>query len=215
MFSLCYEKTPCLIQAVTDNSKEMPECKATILFFPWYVQNQIDREEMKKLWPDQITLGDIPLKCIFTFEHCIPTSLFEQFSVQLHGQLTKGYIRKDWKGTIYVNQNAIELLVQTAIDNNHDLASLVIEFRTKAENFNQMYQLCVSVVKIIQLLRKVFPGILYDEEYVCPHCMLTNALNPTTLPLDDALEGYPGQTKVVYCCTEIPAVLHYPRLSGK
>ena len=219
MFSLCYEENILTTEATLDKWR-MSHGDTKILLFPWFLQNPINKDEYRKLWPEKIPFGNIPLKCIFTYEHCIPTSLYEQFSVQLHSKLTKYCNRKDWKNTIYVNQNAIELVVQAipVYDTDQDRASLVIEMKTKIENYNQMYKMCMSVVKIIQSLTKVFPGILYDEEYVCPHCILTNTQNPTTLPLDDALEGVAGETKFVYCKnnggTEIPAALHYPKLSG-
>ena len=212
MFSLCYEEIPRVMEVTVSNKVGMTHEKAKVLFFPWFVQNKFDREEFEEVWPTQVPFGVIPLKCIFTFKQRIPTSLFEQFSVQLHSQLTKGYRRKDWKNTIYVNQNSVDLLVQTTKDTEQDLACLVIQMRTKTEDFGKMYKFCVLVIQNIQSLIKVFSGILYDEEHVCPHCILTNAQTPTTLPLDDALEDDPGEVRSVYCQNngniEVPAVLH-------
>ena len=160
----------------------------------------------------------IPLRCTFTFEYSIPISLFEQFSVQLQSLLAKGHRRKDWKNTIYVKQDAVQLLVRRIDDKVNKMASIVVETRSKLENASQMYKLCMSVVKTIQALRKVFPGILFNEVYVCPHCILTDTEGPQTMPLDDALQVVPHGTKQVYCkkddSMEVPAALHYPKLLG-
>ena len=145
-----------------------------------------------------------------------PKSLFEQFSVQFQSLLTKCHRRKDWKGTIYVKQGAVQLLVRQTSDKVNDTASIVVEMRSNLENSSQMYKLFVSVVKTIQVLRTTFPGILYDEEYVCPHCILTSTGTEHTLPLDEALYEYPGETSQADCGQdEIPAALHYPKLLGK
>ena len=67
----------------------------------------------------------------------------------------------------------------------------------------------------------VYPGILYEDFYVCPHCIMTNAAEPTTLLLREALQEMPLDVCQVSCenaandTGEVPAVLHYPRLWSK
>ena len=212
MFLLCYEADSSLLECTTISDQVQVQSKERVVYFPWFVRKMIG-SELEQNWPQQVPPQIIPLKCVFTFEYSIPTSLFEQFSVQLQSLLAKGHSRKDWKDKIYVKQDAVKLLVTRESDKN--IARLMIELRAKPENICQMYKLCVSVVKNIQILRKVFPGILYDEEYVCPHCILTNDEEPQTIPLDEALEEHPGDTRLVDCKQdEIPAALHYPRLLG-
>ena len=217
LFRLCYETESSLLEAPTTPEKAQEHRKETIIYFPWFVRNAVGGE-LEQIWPEQVPPHIIPLKCNFTFEYSVPTSLFEQFSVQLQGLLAKGHRRKNWRNIIYVKQDAVQLLVRHIRDSDRNTASLVIESRAKSENVYQMYKLCVSVVRTIQILRKVFPGILYNEEYVCPHCILTNPEAPYTIPVDEALQDNPGETKLVYCKkdenTEVPAALHYPKLLG-
>ena len=211
LFSICYEAGNSAIK-----DEPVVKAKQRLLLFPWFVRSAIDVNTLEEIWPQQIPASHIPLKCIFVFEYSIPKSLFEQFSVQLQNLLAKCHHRKDWKGTIYIKEGAVQLLVRQTNDKVNNTASVVVEMRSKLENASQMYKLCVSVVKNIQTLRKVFPGILYNEEYVCPHCMLTDVGGEHTLPLDDALYEHPGETRQTDCRgDEIPAALHYPRLLGK
>ena len=215
LFSLCYETDPSFLDATSEKVQE--HTKEKVIYFPWFVCNEVG-PELERLWPQQVPPNIIPLKCSFTFEYLIPASLFEQFSVQLQSLLAKGHHRKDWKNMIYVKQDAVQLLIRHIRDSDRGKASLVIELRAKSENTYQMCKLCVSVAKTIQSLRKVFPGILYSEEYVCPHCILTNAEAPHTIPLDEAVQDDPGVTRLVYCKkdenTEVPAALYYPKLLG-
>ena len=217
LFHLCYETDSSLFEASASHEKVQEHSKERVIYFPWFVCNATG-PELEQLWPQQVPPNIIPIKCNFTFEYSVPTSLFEQFSVQLQSLLAKGHHRKDWRNMIYVKQDAVQLLVRHVRDTDRSTASLVIELRAKSENAYQMYKLCMSVVKTIQILRKKFPGILYNEEYVCPHCILTNAETPYTIPVDEALQDYPDGTKLVYCKkdgnTEVPAALHYPKLLG-
>ena len=212
LFLLCYEADSSLMESATTPDQVQVQSKERVIYFPWFVGNATG-PELEEIWPQQVPPQNIPLKCIFTFEYSVPTSLFEQFSVHLQSLLAKGHSRKNWKNKIYVKQNAVKLLITRDSDKN--IASLVIELRAKSENVFQMYKLCASVVKNIQILRKVFPGILYNEEYVCPHCILANDEEPHTIPLDEALQQHPGDTRQVDCKQdEIPAALHYPILLG-
>ena len=216
LFRLCYETNSDLLETTTCD-QVLVQNNEKIYYFPCYVQNAIDAN-LNRLWPQKVPLNCIPLRCTFTFEYSIPTSLFEQFSVQLQSLLAKGHRRKDWKNTIYVKQDAVQLLVRRIDDKVKKMAFIVVEMRSKLENASQMYKLCMSVVKTIQALRKIFPGILYSEAYVCPHCLLSDATSPQTMPLDDALQVVPHGTKQVYCkkddSMEVPAALHYPKLLG-
>ena len=216
LFSICYEANSNFRGKAVIKDETVVQTKQQILLFPWFVRSPIDVSALEKLWPEQIPQNHIPLKCNFVFEYSIPKSLFEQFSVQLQNLLAKCHRRKDWKGTIYIKQGAVQLLVRQTGDKVNDRASIVVEMRSVLENTSQMYKLFVSVAKTIQVLRTTFPGILYNEEYVCPHCILTNADAKHTLPLDEALHEYPGETRQSDCKQdEIPAALHYPKLLGK
>ena len=217
LFRLCYETDNDLLESPTIRDHVWVQSNEKVIYFPWFVRSAVGNE-LENFWSQQVLPHIIPLKCNFTFEYSTPTSLFEQFSVQLQSLLAKGHHRKDWKNMIYVKQDAVQLLVRRIKDSDRNTASLVIELRAKLENAYKMYKLCVSVVKTIQILIKVFPGILYNEEYICPHCMLTNAEVPHTIPVDEALQDDPGGTKLVYCKkdenTEVPAALYYPKLLG-
>ena len=217
LFRICYETDSNLLEAPTSPEQTQEYGKEKVIYFPWFVRNAVG-DELEQIWPQQVPPQTIPLKCNFTFEYSVPTSLFEQFSVQLQNLLAKGQHHKDWRNMIFVKQDAVQLLVRHIRDSDSSTASLVIELRAKSENLYQMYKVCVSVVKTIQILSKVFPGILYNEEYVCPHCILANAKAQHTIPVDEALQGDPGGTKLVYCKkdgnTEVPAALHYPKLLG-
>ena len=217
LFRLCYETNLDLLETPAICDQVLVQKDEKIFYFPCFVQNAVDTN-LDKLWPQKVPLNYIPIRCTFTFEYSIPTSLFEQFSVQLQSLLAKGHRRKDWKNTIYVKQDAVQLLVRRIDDKVNKMASIVVETRSKLENASQMYKLCMSVVKTIQALRKVFPGILYNEVYVCPHCILTDTEGPQTMPLNDALQVVPRGTKQVYCkkddSMEVPAALHYPKLLG-
>ena len=157
MFLLCYEADSSLLESPAIPKQVHRHSKERVIYFPWFV-SKATGIELEQIWPQHVPPHIIPLKCIFTFEYSIPTSLFEQFSVQLQSLLAKGHSRKDWKDKIYVKQDAVKLLVTR--DSDRNIARLVIELRAKLENICQMYKLCVSVVKNIQILRKVFPGIL-------------------------------------------------------
>ena len=217
LFRLCYETNLDLLEIPPICNQLVVQNNEKVFYFPCFVRNEVDTN-LDQLWPQKVPLNYIPLRCTFTFEYSIPTSLFEQFSVQLQSLLAKGHRRKDWKNTIYVKQDAVQLLVRRIDDKVKKMASIVVEMRSKLENASQMYKLCVSVVKTIQALRKVFPGILYNEVYVCPHCILTDTTGPQTMPLDDALQVVPHGTKQAYCkkddSMEVPAALHYPKLLG-
>ena len=218
LFRLCYETNPDLLETPTIGHQVAVQSNEKIFYFPCFVQNAININ-LNQLWPQKVPLNYIPIRCTFTFEYSVPISLFEQFSVQLQSLLAKGHRRKDWKNTIYVKQDAVQLIIKRIDDKANSMASIVVEMRSKIENASQMYKLCVSVVKTIQTLRKVFTGILYNEVYVCPHCILTDADAPHSIPLDDALQVMPRGTKHVYCkkddSMEVPAALHYPQLLGK
>ena len=216
LFSICYEADINFCAESTMKDQPVAHNKQRILLFPWFVRSAIDFSTLEEIWPHQIPPQHIPLKCNFVFEYSIPKSLFEQFSVQLQNLLAKCHHRKDWKGTIYIKEGAVQLLVRQTRDRINNTASITVEMRSKLENANQMYKLCVSVAKTIQVLRKTFPGILYNEVYVCPHCILTDADTEHTLLLDDALYEHPGETTQTDCKEDkIPAALHYPRLLGK
>ena len=216
LFNLCYEADSNLLGKMTTTNEILSQNKQRIFFFPWFVRDVVDTDQLQKLWTQQVPPMNIPLKCKFTFEYSIPTSLYEQFSVQLQSLLAKGHRRKDWKNTIYVKQDAVQLLVRRVDDKANNMASIVIQIRSKSEKLDQMYKLCVSVIKSIQNLREVFPGILYNKEYICPHCILTDAEAPHSIPLDEALLEHPGNTRQLDCKQdEIPAALHYPKLPGK
>ena len=148
LFHLCYETNTDLLETPTIGDQDNEK----IFYFPCFVQNAIDAN-LNQLWPQKVPLNYIPVRCTFTFEYTIPLSLFEQFSVQLQSFLAKGHRRKDWKNTIYVKQDAVQLLVRRIDDKLNNLASIVVEMRSKLENASQMYKLCVSVVKTIQTLR--------------------------------------------------------------
>ena len=217
LFRLCYETNLDLLE-IPEICDQVPvQNDEKIFYFPCFVQDAVDTK-LDQLWPEKVPLNYIPIRCTFTFEYSIPTSLFEQFSVQLQSLLAEGHRRKDWKNIIYVKQDAVQLLVRRIDDKVKNMASIAVETRSKLENAGQMYKLCMSVVKTIQALRKIFPGILYNEAYVCPHCILSGTTSPKTMPLDSALQVVPHGTKQVYCkkddSMEVPAALHYPKLLG-
>ena len=216
LFNLCYEADSNLLEKLTNADEMIVQNKQRIFFFPWFIRNVVGTDQLRELWTQEVPPLNIPLKCKFTFEYSIPTSLYEQFSVQLQSLLAISHHRKDWQNTIYVKQDAVQLLVTQIEDRVQNMASIVVQTRSKLENVDQMYKLCVSVVKTIQNLREVFPGVLYNEEYVCPHCMLTDAEAPLSIPLDEALLEHPSETRHVDCKQEeIPAALYYPKLLGK
>ena len=216
LFSICYEADSNVNAKSTIKDQPVVHAKQRLLLFPWFVRSAIDVSTLEELWPQHIPPHQMPLKCNFVFEYSIPKSLFEQFSVQLENLLDKCHHRKDWKDIIYLKQGAVQLLVRQTSDRINNTASMVVEMRSKLENASQMYKLFVSVAKTIQFLRKTFPGILYNEEYVCPHCILTDVEVEHTLQLNDALYEHPGETRQTDCKQdEIPAALHYPRLLGK
>ena len=147
LFSLCFEDSSSdSAHSLTSAEPTPPATK--LLYFPWFIRDRISDTELNCLWPEKLREGIIPLKCVFTFAHKIPTSLFEHFSVHLQTRLVRGHRRQDWKDTICITQNGIKLLIQRQNDPKADRAHLNVSLRNEAKNAFAMYKLCMSVVRL-------------------------------------------------------------------
>ena len=167
-------------------------------FFPCFVNDECSDEFLEAEWPTRIPTRKIQLESNYKFCHHIPITTFEHLSVKLNKYLLFGAdFRKDWKKSVYLQSNAVQILAKRHTNVHHPY--IQISLRAHMDNLEHLFSLGVNISKDMDDIMTTCPGVVHDAYFVCRHCAILRNPSPKKWQLPVAMMKPEGTRKWVFC----------------
>ena len=155
MLDLCYKSS-------SENEEK--------LRFPWFVLREDVENVLEKQWPTQLPLDTLQYTLTYCFCHKIPGTIYERFCVRLQHHLQPGgHTRQDWKDSVYVRQDKVQILFQRFPDQTEP--KMQIHLRCPVDRLLQLQKLCLSLHTDMDKLCSEYSGLYIDSYLLSALCL--------------------------------------------